>query len=641
MKCSIDSNTREIIFLDNSECFGVEFDKNTQRIEFSCPKIVGDNLDLTKCICRINYMNAKGYRDSYLIDDILADGDNITFTWKLKGKVTAGRGNCLFIFCARQVTETGIIEKEWNTTVAKASIKRGLETNSHIEEEYSDILESILLKINSVSLTTEVNSESTNKNVPTAKAVYDALQDINIPSGTDISLGVTATVGQTIKVKAVDANGKPTAWEAVDMEAGVGATPDWAQNDPNGAGYIKNRCGGYDDVQTKESELLSINCPADENAAQAHAPTSFFPPSAGDIISVTVDGNTKEYTIAEGTFDGKSILWFGTQNPSSVTDVDAFFASDKWFGSFETDESDHDALVIAVQYGSLSEIAGKTVGLKQRRLLLAPVKIRRRYLDVDETAIKITEKGAIYSPSITDDGSHLGEYAVNLSQGKSGAIAAYSFTSGQSTMASGRCASSFGINTKASGMHSVAFGEKTTASGWDSAAFGYNTKASGFWATTFGHSTDARGYYSAAFGFNTKANSNFSAAFGNYTSANQESQFVCGRYNDETIDNNYLFVVGSGNSTAKKNGFAVTTRGEIVMLDPNATSTTYMKARFNSDGTITLIPLADETKSYTTECTANRVTAITAESTDAEYPTAKAVYDAIQAAIANLNNTGE
>ena len=221
MKCSIDSNTREIIFLDNSECFGVEFDKNTQRIEFSCPKIVGDNLDLTKCTCRINYMNAKGCRDSYLIDDILVDGDNITFTWALKSKVTAGRGICLFIFCARQVNENGVIEKEWNTTVAKASIKRGLETNSHIEEEYSDILESILLKINSVSLITEVNAESTNESVPTAKAVYNALRDIDIPSDTDISLGVTgATVGQTIKVKAVDADGKPTAWEAVDMAAG-------------------------------------------------------------------------------------------------------------------------------------------------------------------------------------------------------------------------------------------------------------------------------------------------------------------------------------------------------------------------------------------------------------------------------------
>lgn len=43
-----------------------------------------------------------------------------------------------------------------------------------------------------------------------------------IPSGgTDISLGLTAaTVGQTIKVKAVDTDGVPTAWEAVDMAGG-------------------------------------------------------------------------------------------------------------------------------------------------------------------------------------------------------------------------------------------------------------------------------------------------------------------------------------------------------------------------------------------------------------------------------------
>lgn len=39
--------------------------------------------------------------------------------------------------------------------------------------------------------------------------------------GTDISLGLTAaTVGQTVKVKAVDTEGKPTAWEAVDVAGG-------------------------------------------------------------------------------------------------------------------------------------------------------------------------------------------------------------------------------------------------------------------------------------------------------------------------------------------------------------------------------------------------------------------------------------
>lgn len=40
-------------------------------------------------------------------------------------------------------------------------------------------------------------------------------------AATDISLGLTsAIIGQTIKVKAVDTDGKPTAWEAVDMAGG-------------------------------------------------------------------------------------------------------------------------------------------------------------------------------------------------------------------------------------------------------------------------------------------------------------------------------------------------------------------------------------------------------------------------------------
>ena len=196
--------------------------------------------------------------------------------------------------------------------------------------------------------------------------------------------------------------------EIDEIKAGGGATPDWAQNDPNGAGYIKNRCGGYDDVQTRESELQSLNCSAYKNATRAHAGSSFFPPSAGDIISVTVDGSTKEYTIEETTLGGEAVLWFGTQNPSSVTDIDAFFASDKWFGGLITDESDHNSLIISLEYGALSEIAGKTVGLKQRRLSVTPVKINRRYLDVPDWAkadskptYTASDVGAVPTDSVT------------------------------------------------------------------------------------------------------------------------------------------------------------------------------------------------------------------------------------------------
>lgn len=54
-----------------------------------------------------------------------------------------------------------------------------------------------------------------------------------IPSGgTDISLGLTAaTVGQTVKVKAVDADGKPTAWEAVDVAGGGISEASWREWD--------------------------------------------------------------------------------------------------------------------------------------------------------------------------------------------------------------------------------------------------------------------------------------------------------------------------------------------------------------------------------------------------------------------------
>lgn len=59
------------------------------------------------------------------------------------------------------------------------------------------------------------------KDGETPELIEGELVDVPSAGGgaaTDISLGLTAaTIGQTIKVKAVDTDGKPTAWEAVDM----------------------------------------------------------------------------------------------------------------------------------------------------------------------------------------------------------------------------------------------------------------------------------------------------------------------------------------------------------------------------------------------------------------------------------------
>ena len=67
----------------------------------------------------------------------------------------------------------------------------------------------------------DVTVEALKGQAADAKSVYDALQAL--PTGTDISLGLTgASVGDIIKVKAVDDSGKPTAWEAAQMLSGSG-----------------------------------------------------------------------------------------------------------------------------------------------------------------------------------------------------------------------------------------------------------------------------------------------------------------------------------------------------------------------------------------------------------------------------------
>lgn len=111
------------------------------------------------------------------------------------------------------------------------------------------------------AIVTSVSASSTDSEVPSAKCVYDELQERSLKQatsevlggvkadpatesdtqpvrigndgklvtagGTDISLGLTsAAVGQIIKVKAIDASGKPTAWEAADAPSGSG-TSEW------------------------------------------------------------------------------------------------------------------------------------------------------------------------------------------------------------------------------------------------------------------------------------------------------------------------------------------------------------------------------------------------------------------------------
>lgn len=160
-----------------------------------------------------------------------------------------------------------------------------------------------------------------------------------IPSGgTDISLGLTsATVGQTVKVKAVDASGKPTAWEAVDMASNgkiqeVKLTAVVSAKQPL---IIDNRAA-------EQSVLLAWDTP---EAKTIPAFANYY--IANDDISYPRPFNTNKFTQTWGA-------------PSYHGNADAFVSGHKYFCAMEY-EMDGDSTAKIVSWGTSVTPSGTDV----------------------------------------------------------------------------------------------------------------------------------------------------------------------------------------------------------------------------------------------------------------------------------------
>lgn len=145
--CVIDPETRTITVPPEYQLLGVENDKRVERIYFQCPKIVGDNQDLSQdYILFINYVNANGDPDAYKISDMQVEGDNITFSWLLEENVTKYRGNIQFAFGAIIPGDEAEDpdKNRWNTTInTDCTCLVGLKCTQQVAESNPDALAQI------------------------------------------------------------------------------------------------------------------------------------------------------------------------------------------------------------------------------------------------------------------------------------------------------------------------------------------------------------------------------------------------------------------------------------------------------------------------------------------------------------------
>lgn len=186
--CTVNPDTREIIVPEKYKILGVFSDEKVTKIPFTCPKVVGNNVDLTEYNLYINYQNAIGRHNAYLVDDVTVSGDNITFSWLLSRDVTLSSGVVKYSICAKKLNGDSI-SNEWNTTIANGVVIQGLEATQAIVEENSDIIEAILSKAH-----THANKSVLDKFAETnGKPTYDGKA---LGGGASTSEGVSYTNAQ-------------------------------------------------------------------------------------------------------------------------------------------------------------------------------------------------------------------------------------------------------------------------------------------------------------------------------------------------------------------------------------------------------------------------------------------------------------
>lgn len=186
--CTIDAKTRVIFVPSTIVVGGVQSDKNAERIKFSCPKIVGDNLDLSKFSVRINFENVSSVdfnvsiKDQYICDDVAVDGENVTFSWLIGRNAARYMGTVRFIVCAVKTDSDSNINVEWNTAIAEVPVLEGIEIDQpQIGQEEKDVINQLL------ELTKNTSAEAV-QNVNSAKE--QAIKDIQSVSQPDTTLTV-------------------------------------------------------------------------------------------------------------------------------------------------------------------------------------------------------------------------------------------------------------------------------------------------------------------------------------------------------------------------------------------------------------------------------------------------------------------
>ena len=129
---------------------GVQYDHNVNTIEFVGPRYSG-NVDLSTMTIYINYILSDKTPGKYKAENVIIDDQDdslIRFNWTITRNVTKVSGILSCLICAKKTDEEGNEINHWNTDIFRLlSVSEGMENDLVIQEQYPDVITSIMQNI--------------------------------------------------------------------------------------------------------------------------------------------------------------------------------------------------------------------------------------------------------------------------------------------------------------------------------------------------------------------------------------------------------------------------------------------------------------------------------------------------------------
>lgn len=144
----IDPSTRKITIPKSEQLFGVYGEGNIERKHFKCPKIVGDNVDLSDCYIFVNYYTAKGLPGKYTVKDVKVGGENITFSWELKQHIFDANEDTSIYFAVEAKNKDKV--EVFRTSPATGKAKETIDTDTEIEDTYADVILDLISRVDTL-----------------------------------------------------------------------------------------------------------------------------------------------------------------------------------------------------------------------------------------------------------------------------------------------------------------------------------------------------------------------------------------------------------------------------------------------------------------------------------------------------------